>query len=85
MVRLLEIFVLPGCLGCDTAVRLAYKVGADNRECVDVHIIDLSVPGAVRPAAVFAVPTYLLDGRLLSLGNPDEEWLFDQLDTARSA
>jgi hypothetical protein len=80
MARRLEIFVLPDCLGCETAVHLAHQVGALNMDRVEVRIIDLSVPGAVKPATVFAVPTYLLDGELLSLGNPDERWLLDQLE-----
>ena len=85
MVRHLEVFVLPNCLASDTAVRLARQVGTMNMDRVRVRIIDLSVAGAVKPAAVFAVPTYLLDGRLLSLGNPDEEWLLNQLATTRTA
>jgi hypothetical protein len=79
MTRLLEIFVLPHCLGCETARRLAERVRAQALPHVAVHLVDLSAPDAVRPPMVFAVPTYLLDGRVLSLGNPEEEWLLSQL------
>lgn len=79
MARLLEIFVSPHCLGCATAVRLAARVEALSALDVDVRIIDLSAPGSVRPPAVFAVPTYLLNGTVISLGNPEENWLMDRL------
>jgi hypothetical protein len=77
--RLLEIFVLPHCFGCETARRLAERVRARALPHVAVRLVDLSAPGAVRPPTVFAVPTFLLDGRVLSLGNPDEGWLLAQL------
>ena len=79
MTRLLQVFVMPHCLGCETARRLAEQVRVQALPHVDVRLVDLSVAGAVRPPAVFAVPTYLLDGRVLSLGNPDEAWLLSQL------
>jgi hypothetical protein len=79
MTRSLEIFVMPHCFGCETARRLAERIRAQALPHVDVRLVDLSAPGAVRPSTVFAVPTYLLDGRVLSLGNPEEEWLLSQL------
>lgn len=78
-VRLLEIFVTPDCFGCEMAQRLAESVRARALPHVAIRLVDLSVPGVERPPAVFAVPTYLLDGRVLSLGNPEEEWLIDKL------
>ena len=72
--RLLAIYVLADCLGCETARRLA-AVAEEATLDIDVQVIDLGAPGAVRPPAVFAVPTYLLDGRVISLGNPDPAWL----------
>ncbi len=77
--RLLEIYVTPHCLGCETARHLATVVQALALPLFDVRLIDLSRPGSVRSPKVFAVPTYLLDGRVLSLGNPEEEWLVAQL------
>ena len=38
-----------------------------------VQIIDVEEPGVQIPAAVFAIPTYLLNGKLLWLGNPHRE------------
>lgn len=80
--RLLEIYVSSGCAGSETAHALAARVRARALRDVKVRLVDLSLPGAVRPSSVFAVPTYLLDGDVLSLGNPDEEWLVARLGPA---
>ncbi len=39
------------------------------------EIINLDEPGAEKPEEVFAVPTYMLDGKIISLGNPYPEQL----------
>ncbi len=36
------------------------------------------------PSKVFAVPTYMLNGRIISLGNPSREQLHQQLNEALS-
>ena len=77
--RLLEIYVAPGCFGCETARGLAGTVRGLDLPGLEVRLIDLSAAGVVRPPAVFAVPTYLLDGRVLCLGNPFEDWLTARL------
>ena len=78
--RILEIYVAPDCFGCETARGLAGVIRALNRPDLDVRVVDLSRPGTTRPAAVFAVPTYVLNGRVISLGNPDQEDLLARLD-----
>ena len=80
--HLLEIYVAPTCAGSDTARGLAEVVGGLGLPAIAVRLIDLSEPGAIRPAAVFAVPTYLLDGRVLRLGNPATAWLIARLRAA---
>jgi hypothetical protein len=80
--RTLEIFTLAECRGCETARDLANLARAHAPADLDVRLVDLAAAGAARPAAVFAVPTYLLDGRVLSLGNPDPAWLLAQLSTS---
>lgn len=76
----LEIYVGPACLASETARGLAAAVRALARPGLDVRVVDLGEPGAVRPPAIFAVPTYLLDGRVISLGNPEEAWLLERLE-----
>lgn len=80
--RILEIFVLPLCFGCETAIAMAERVRSHQLAGVDVQLIDLSDPAVVRPDSVFAVPAYSIDGRVISLGNPEEPWLLEQLATA---
>lgn len=77
--KALDIYVIPGCLGCDRASQLAKDVRARSLPSIEVNLIDLSDPVVVRPEAVFAVPTYLLNGKVLSLGNPELEWLCQQV------
>ncbi|MBW3633519.1 MAG: hypothetical protein KY456_10895 [Chloroflexi bacterium] len=77
--RILEIYVAPDCFGCETARHLASTVRALSRPDLEVRLLDLSEPDVIRPSAVFAVPTYMLDGRVISLGNPEQDWLLDQL------
>jgi hypothetical protein len=78
--RILEIYIAPDCFGYETARGLAGTIRALNRPDLDVRLVDLSSPGVTRPAAVFAVPTYVLNGRVISLGNPDQADLLAQLD-----
>lgn len=77
--QVLEIYVAPSCGGCAIAHQRASELRALALPNVEIRIVDLGDPGASRPWQVFAVPTYLLDGKVLSLGNPELAWLVDQL------
>jgi hypothetical protein len=77
--RALDIYVASVCFGCDRARKLAHEVRMRSLPGVEVRLFDLDDPLTVRPHSVFAVPTYLLNGRVLSLGNPELDWLFHQL------
>jgi len=81
---ILDIYVGPNCFGCDTAHTIAKEMQSIELPGVRIRVIDLGDLANVRPASVFAVPTYLLNGRVLSLGNPEVEWLRDQLANARA-
>lgn len=76
--RDLAIYTLGECWGCERARDIAAAV-AGARTDVNVRLIDLGVERGERPAAVIAVPTYLLDGQVISLGNPDLSWLLSRL------
>lgn len=80
--HVLEIFVAPACAGCVLARQRAAEVRNLALPDFKIEVVDLGDPAAVRPWQVFAVPTYLLDGRVLCLGNPDLAWLVDQLGGA---
>jgi len=65
----LQVVVGSQCPNCNVARRVAGDLARAIPQ-LEVEIIDLDVPGTVRPAATFAVPTFLLNGRILWLGNP---------------
>ena len=66
---LLRVFVERGCHGSARARRLAEELRA-SFPALQVEVVDLAAPASPVPADVFATPTYVLDGKLLSLGNP---------------
>ncbi len=65
----LEIYVERDCFVCQTSERLAAGVQAAFPD-VKVHVIDLGGPGGEHRHLVAAAPTYILNGRVFSLGNP---------------
>ena len=69
MKPVLKIFVAEHCSGCVEARRIAAEVG-QNYPHLGVEVIDIETPDVVVPEAVFATPTYMLDDRIVSLGNP---------------
>jgi hypothetical protein len=75
--RILEIYVAPVCFGCETARDLADVLRARGWPGLEVRVLDLGAPDVIRPPEVFAVPTYVLDGRVISLGNPEPDWLLE--------
>jgi alkyl hydroperoxide reductase subunit AhpF len=77
----LEVYVSSQCLNCDEAVRLAEEAAARYPHVV-VRVVDLDLVGSPPPDPVVAVPTYLLNGRVVSLGNPYPEELFARLHEA---
>lgn len=64
----LEIYLADHCDNCQEALRLAEL--AETVPNVEVSVVNLDSPHAQVPQSVVAVPTYLLDGRVISLGNP---------------
>ena len=78
----LEVYVSSECPNCGEAVRLAEEA-AERFPNVVVRVIDLDqLDGSAPPDPVVAVPTYLLNGRVVSLGNPYPEELFTHLHGA---
>ncbi|MGE3797241.1 MAG: hypothetical protein AB7G88_05300 [Thermomicrobiales bacterium] len=75
----LSIYIQAGCTGSRTARAIATAVETWDLDGLVVEVIDLDEPDAIRPRSVFAVPTYQLDGALISLGNPDIQELHKQL------
>lgn len=77
----LAIYVEAGCAACRHARQLAERA---RREIPDarVEIVDIGVSSEARPDAIFAVPTFTLDGEVISLGTPSWEELASRLRAA---
>ena len=75
----LEVFVEADCSLCQRALRLAEDVDERYPE-LSVRVIDISEPAGQRDD-VFAVPTFILDGRVVSLGNPKQSFLRSEIES----
>jgi len=69
----LEIVVAPDCVGCSEARSIAEEVRG-RFTSVEVHLVELGGDRPI-PKQVVATPTYLLDGAVVSLGNPRRDTL----------
>lgn len=78
---MLQIVVANHCAQCRDAIQLAKQLRQEFLR-LDVRVLDLDVPGTIKPDAVFAVPSYLLNGRIVWLGNPEPAELYAMLQTA---
>lgn len=74
----LSVYVADGCWGCEESVKIADEL-RDEFPDVAVDVIDAE-PDEL-PDEVFAVPTWLLNGRVISLGNPTRQQLRERLAT----
>lgn len=65
----LMVYVESGCSSCGNALEFAERV---RRElpAVTVEVVDITLSSDQRPDGVFAVPTIVLDGKIVSLGTP---------------
>lgn len=81
---LLQVVVAQHCPFCRDAEELARRARTWFPD-LHIEILDLEADGAVKPDAVAAVPTYLLDGRVLALGNPRAEDLRRRLSRRLTA
>ena len=67
----LDIYVANHCTNCGEALLMAER--ARTIAGLQVAVINLDQPAQRIPPHVFAVPTYVLDGKVVSLGNPERE------------
>ncbi len=74
----LQVFVELACEACRRAIQLAEGVDAAYPQLA-VDIVDIRNRENERDD-VFAVPTFVLDDRVLSLGNPQESTLRREIE-----
>ena len=77
----LRIYVAEHCWACEEAVRLADEASRRFAR-LNLELINLATEGSLNVDDVFSVPTYVLDGRTFSLGNPTPEELFSHIEQA---
>lgn len=73
----LTVYVTTHCANCAYAMEVAVSIRRAYPQTL-VQVVDLANPQEPAPDLVFATPTYLLDDRIWSLGNPSAE----QIDAA---
>lgn len=77
----LIIYILEDCLGCERARRTACAV-RERAPDIQVDVVDLS-DGQSPPSSIFGVPAYVLNGQVVSHGNPRLETLLDLIAEQR--
>ena len=81
-----DIYVAAHCIICDYSYEIADYIREQFPQ-VSLRLIDIEAASEPIPEAVFATPTYMLNGRVWSLGNPSpvqvSEKLQDLMETAR--
>jgi len=80
MPAVLKIFVAEHCSTCREAFEIAAQIEQIFPKIV-VQLIDVEKsPGEV-PESVFATPTFMLNDRIISLGNPSLPEIMTQVQT----
>ena len=77
--NVLKVFISSGCYGCQRARELALWV-QELQPRLEVRVVDLAADPDADMDVVFAVPTYLHNGKPLFLGNPSPQELQMWLD-----
>ena len=75
MTKTLDVYIDNQCEGCGQARRLVNEM----RTLFPAIKIQLRDKTQGWPQEVFAVPTYMLNGRVISLGNPSRQKLVHHL------
>jgi len=75
-----DIYIAQHCFNCAYAYEIVDEI-QEHFPHVRVRLIDLDTTTEPIPEAVFATPTYLLNGRVWSLGNPSPAQVHETLQS----
>ena len=75
----LQVYIREDCWTCAESRRIVAEIAPQFPQLA-VELVDVEAPN--RPQNVFAVPTYVLDGRVISLGNPYRDELRRKISNA---
>lgn len=73
-----DIYIAQHCENCTYAYEIIDEIRQHFPE-VRVRLIDMQNTDEIIPETVFAVPTYLLNGKVWSLGNPSRVQVHEAL------
>ncbi len=73
----LQVYIADDCWSCQETRRIVADV---TPKFPGMLVEFLDMRASERPDSVFAVPTYLLNGRVISLGNPTRQELSQQIN-----
>ena len=76
MIHTLTVYTAKDCWSCAETERILDEVAPQFPE---LKLCRVETGQEPLPDKVFAVPTYLLDGQIISLGNPTREALIQRL------
>ncbi|NCF64379.1 MAG: hypothetical protein GWP61_00295 [Chloroflexi bacterium] len=77
----LQVYVREDCWTCAESQRIVSEIAPQFPQ-IAVELLDLESTN--QPENIFAVPTYVLDGRVIFLGNPYREQLRQEIQDALS-
>jgi alkyl hydroperoxide reductase subunit AhpF len=81
-VIVLDIYISDDCWSCEESVRIVNDVAPFFP---DITIKLLNLQDNVAPEEVFAVPTYVLNGKVIFLGNPTRKQLIEKLTAVQES
>ncbi|GJM40498.1 MAG: hypothetical protein DHS20C20_07800 [Ardenticatenaceae bacterium] len=76
MTHTLTVYIADDCWSCEETQRILADVTPNFPE---LQLRCVNTQKEPMPEEVFAVPTYLLDGKVISLGNPTRKFLRQRL------
>ena len=77
----LQVYIKDDCWTCAESRRIVAEIAPQFPQ-ISVELLDMETSN--RPQDVFAAPTYVLDGRVISLGNPYRDELRREIKDALS-
>ena len=77
----LDVYISESCWSCRETERIVEDM---RKQFPDVDMKLLDIDPDDWPHAVFAVPTWVLDGQVISLGNPTRDGLRSKLSDAQT-
>ena len=83
MKLVLKIFVAEHCFTCTETLAIATRVAQDFPN-IRIEVIDMGDAQATVPESVFAVPTFMLNNQIVSLGNPKPAEIAGYIENAIS-